>query len=234
MKNLMLLVIAFFVTQTAFAQMQAKGVSEMPTIEETEKTMSKGTNAAFFIMIDGTSKGDLEKEWKDFTKDFKAKAKQDRKSKEWLADDAKISSLSDNAVDVYADIRYESKDVSSIYVWFDLGGAFVNSETHAEAATEAEKILQKFVVQVYKHQAEDVLKSEEKALSSLEKDLKKLEKDNQDYHKKIEEAKELIAKMEKNIETNVEDQKKKGVEIDTQKEVVKTAGEHVKDFGKLQ
>jgi len=218
----------------AFAQMQTKGVAEMPTIEETEKTMSKGTNAAFFIMIDGTSKSDLEKEWKDFTKDFKAKAKQDRKSKEWLADDAKITSISDNAVDIYADIRYESKENSSIYVWFDLGGAFVSSETHVEAAKEAENILQKFVVQVYKHQAEDVLKSEEKTLSGLEKDLKKLEKDNRDYHKKIEKAKELIAEMEKNIENNEEDQKKKGVEIDTQKQVVKAAGEHVKDFGKLQ
>lgn len=234
MKKSIILFGLLLVVTISFAQMQAKGVTELPTIEETEKTMSKGNNSAFFIQVNGTSKGDLEKEWKNFTKGYKAKAKQDRKSKEWLADDAKITALSDNSIDMYADIRYESKDNSSIYVWFDLGGAFVNSETHQEAAKEAEKVLQKFVVQIYKHQAEGVLKGEEKTLSGLEKGLKKLEKDNRDYYKKIEEAKELIAKMEKNIEQNEIDQKKKGEEIDAQKQVVKSADEHVKDFGKLQ
>ena len=48
--------------------------------------------------------------------------------------------------------------------------------------------------------------------------LKKLEKDNRDYHKKIEEAKELIAKMEKNIEQNEIEQKNKVSEIHNKNE----------------
>lgn len=233
MKKIIFLTSFLLVATISFAQMQTKGVTELPSIEEGEKTMSKGANTAFLIMIDGLSKGDLEKEWKDFTKDFKAKAKQDRKSKEWLSDDAKITTISDNTIDIYADIRYESKENSAIYVWFDLGGAFVNSETHNEKAIEAKKVLQKFVVQVYKHQAEDALKGEEKTLSGLEKDFKKLEKDKNDYLKKIEEAKETIAKMEKNIEVNEADQQKKLEEISGQKQNVSTAVDKVKAFEKL-
>lgn len=233
MKNIIILTIALFSTMATYAQIEEKGVLHIPIIEEGEKTMSKGTNTAFLIMVNGTSKNDLEKEWKDFTKDLKAKSKQDRKTKEWLSSDAKITSISDKTIDIYADIRYETKENSAIYVWFDLGGAFVNSATQAEAAMEANKILHKFVVQVYKHQAEVFLKGEEKTLASFEKDLKKLEKDNADYHNKIEDAKATIAKMEENIEVNVEDQKKKSIEIVMQKEAVTKGANQVKDFDKM-
>lgn len=234
MKKLSLIALAIFSTLSVFAQLTEKGGMSLPAIQEEEKTMSKGLNPAFVFTLDGVSKSEAEKEWKDFTKDLKAKAKKDRKSKEWLSDDAKISNISTNTVDVYADIRYESKEVSTLYVWFDLGGAYVNSETHADASEEANRLLQNFIITVYKHKAEDAQKAEEKVLASFEKDLKKLEKDNKDYHKKIEEAKELIAKMEKNIEVNIEDQAKKQVEIETQKGVITKAIEHVKSFKKIE
>lgn len=233
MKNVIIVFALLFVTNFTFAQMTAKSVAEMPAIEEEDRNMSKGTNTAFVIMMEGVSKNELEKEWKDFTKGLKAKAKQARKSKEWFSNNAKIPNLSDNTVDVYADIRYETKENSSITVWFDLGGDFVNSKTQSEATREANKILQKFVLKVYKHEAEDFLKLEKKTLSGLEKDLKKLEKDKKDYEKKIEEAKATIAKMEKNIEVNIENQKKKAESIEAQKQAVDAAGNKVKDFDKM-
>lgn len=234
MKNLSILTIALFSTICTYAQIQAKGVMNLPNIEESAKFMSKGENAAFIINLEGISKKDAENEWKNFTKSLKEKAKQDRKSKEWLSDDAKISRISDNTIDIYADINSEQSESSSVAVWFDLGGAFINSVTHTEQANEAKKVLQNFIIEVYQHQAEDFLKAEEKTLGGFEKDLKKLEKDKKDYLKKIEDAKATIAKMEKNIEVNENDQKNKVEEIGAQKQAVNKAAEHVKDFDKIK
>jgi len=234
MKNAFILFAFILIASSTFAQTAEKKAINLPNIDELEKTMTQGNHNAFVINLDGIPKKDAEKEWKDFTKSIKAKSKQDRKTKLWLSDDAEISSISNNTVDMYADVRYESSTVSSVYVWFDLGGAYLSSATHSEEGVAAKKMLQNFTVSVYQNQAKDVLKQEENTLSDFEKDLKKLEKNNKEYHKKIEEAKELIAKMEKNIEVNIIDQEKKTGEITTQKETVKSASEYVKDFDKLK
>ena len=214
MKNAFILFAFILIASSTFAQTAEKKAINL------QKTMTQGNHNAFVINLDGIPKKDAEKEWKDFTKSIKAKSKQDRKTKLWLSDDAEISSISNNTVDMYADVRYESSTVSSVYVWFDLGGAYLSSATHSEEGVAAKKMLQNFTVSVYQNQAKDVLK--------------KLEKNNKEYHKKIEEAKELIAKMEKNIEVNIIDQEKKTGEITTQKETVKSASEYVKDFDKLK
>ena len=60
------------------------------------------------------------------------------------------------------------------------------------------------------------------------------EKTEEPTDKKIEDAKETIAKMEKNIEDNAVDQEKKTLEIENQKKAVSLAGNQVKDFEKLQ
>lgn len=233
MKKLIIILLVVASSIATYAQTQEKGAISLPSIQELEKTMSKGTNNAFVITLEGISKKNVESEWKDFSKQFKAKAKKDRKTKEWLSDDAKVVRISDNTVDIYADINEGRNESSAIAIWFDLGGAYVNSTTNEESAKEVQKILQQFVINVYKHQAEGFVKVEEKTLASFEKDFKKLEKDKKDYLKKIEDAKATIAKMEKNIEVNEVDQQKKLGEISEQKEVVTTAIKYVKAFDKL-
>ena len=218
--------IYFFVliATTTFAQ----GIE----ISEAARSMNSGTYNSFLFELPDVTKKEAEADWKKFMSDFKAKTKYDRKTELWFADDAKMPRLSDNTIDVYASIIEDSnpKKGTTIIVWFDLGGAFVSSASSTEQGDYALDILSDYGMLTSKHHAEAIVKAEEKILSKLEGDLKKLRKDNDAYHKAIEKAKDTIAKMEKNIEINEQDQKTKEKEIDGQKKVVVGAKENVKQF----
>lgn len=247
-RSSLLLFIALFWSSFAVAQTKAEEKAQMKAeekmaeskdfqpkgeqaimIEEQLETMSMGTHNALRMAIQGADEKKVEQVWKQFSKDFKTRTQKDRKSGLYVSDDAKISSLSSNTVDVYAQFERGGNGVLAT-MWFDLGGAYLSSETHNEAYDQGEQLMRDFANAVRKSMAEDNVKEQEKGLKVLNKDLEKLEKENDQYEKKIEEAKELIKEMEANIQQNGKDQTAKQQEIEAQEKVVEKAKTKVKKY----
>lgn len=201
-------------------------------ISEAPRAKDNGTYNSFLFELPDVGKDEAESDWKKFISDFKGKAKYDRKKKMYVAESATMPRLSSGAVGVFAKI-IEDKNPdkrTTIIVWFESGGSFIDSETDSLAGAYAHEILTEYAMTTSKHHAQSVVVAEEKRLTELERDLKRLRKDNSDYHKDISKAKESIAKNEKNIEINELDQEKKRAEITAQKEAIKVAKENVTQF----
>lgn len=189
-------------------------------ISEAERPMSQGNKNGVSIELKKSNKKDVEKLWEKFMKDFKGKTKQLKKSDEYFTDDAKIEKMSPNSVDIYSIVTERGED-TELTAWFDLGGAYVASYTHAEAYSYAEKLLDEFRLVVEKDAIEKEIKMEEKNLKGLEKDLSGLEKGKENLENDIKKYEEKIAQAKKDIEQNLLDQDAKKVEIETQQGLIK-------------
>ncbi len=187
--------------------------------------MDKDTEHSFMFDLPEVTKKEAEDMWKKYMASCKTKAKYNRKSKLWFANDAQIKKLSANTIDVYAQISEKGTEDqgASVIVWFDLGGAYLNSKMHDTQVEEANIFLTTYAQQSFLHHAEEALKLQEKSLSKLENELKKLKKDNESIREQIEKLEEDLAKNEK-------DQKVKEAEIRTQQEIVAEAKKKVKKY----
>lgn len=201
-------------------------------VKEAPQTMSEGVNNSLVIDLWNMDERTAVKEWKRFMKkEYRARTKREKKMKHWFTDDAKIKTISNNTVDIYAWFEENKKsDVTTATFWFNLGGAYVSSQLNPAQYGAAVKVLLDFKNSLNLVEAEDELALQEKALKSLEDDLKKLQKENEDYHDKIKDAEKLIAEMKKKIQENLQDQEEKKVEIDTQRKVVENAKSQVSKY----
>ncbi len=210
MKKLVLFTFAFlFFASATFAQL----------IKQGNRSCSQGSQNSMSIELRKTEKKDVEKEFTKYIDKYKGKTKLDKKSGEIFSDNAIIKEIGNNDLDIYSRVT-ESGENTILTVWFDLGGAFLNSEMHPTEYAVAEKIIMEFAISVSKGLLEDQLKEEEKVLKKIEGDLKKLVKDKEGYEKDIEKAKELIAQRENDIRANIDSQKNTAVQIETQNQVV--------------
>lgn len=223
MKNL-LLPLLFLCISNIYAQ----------EIRESNASMSKGANNAFVMEISGTTVAEAREAWAKFMKDYDAKTKFDKKLNESFTDNAVIPGMSDNTVDVYSAFQ-QAGQLVRMTVWYDLGGAYLNSPMHGKKVEAAQVLMKKFATTVSKTLQEEIIKAEKKKLEGLQDDLKDLvkqktgfEKDIENYRRDIENYKKKIAEAENNIEltkgkieNNVNDQKKKQGEVDTQSDKVK-------------
>lgn len=198
-------------------------------IAEEAKSMTEGNQNGFSIALPQTNKKEVEKSWEKFIKKYKGKTNKIKKTEEYLSNDARLESMSDNTVDIYSRVTQEGDD-TQLTVWYDLGGAYLSSASHPEKVTVAHSMLDAFALSVSKAMVEDTLKGEEKTLKKLngdfkglEKDKSKLEDDIKKFEKKIEEAKAAIVK-------NEEDQKAKQTEIEAQEEVVEKVKKQLKEM----
>lgn len=198
-------------------------------VEEGELAMSKGANNAIMLTLPNADAKKAAAIWKTYTKSFKSKTKKVKGSDEMFSDNARLPDVSDNSVDIYASFD-DSGDGSVVSVWFDLGGAYLNSYEHRRGYGGAVTMLEEYSKEVGKSVEEEQLKLDEKALKILIKDLDKLKKSNELYHNKIDDAKKLITEMESNIKQNLQDQEKKNTEIKTQKDTVKKTEERIREF----
>ena len=220
MKQFSLFLILFLCSTLSFAQMQH--LYDSYDITEAEKSMSQGFNNSFSVQLVGATSKMAEDVWKSYIKNYGGKTKRDRKLGEYFTDDAKVRDLSDNTIDVYA--SFSNADTFTVAnIWFDLGGAYLSTKAHSEQSPAAEAFIKAYTFEVGREVAKENLKVQEKYMKSLQKEFRDLEKDNETYHRKIEEAKKLIAEMEKNIEVNLQNQETKKEEINIQGEVVKKA-----------
>ncbi len=172
------------------------------------KEMSLGVNNAISLEITMADEKLVAEVWKNYMKDFyDAKVKWDRKTKEYLAEDASIAAIGlGNTVDVYATME-EKGDNTIINTWFGLGGgAFLSSREHAGRYEEAEKLLLRFALEVAREKTRQELEGEKGELRQLQKELERLKAANDRYHKEIERAQEAIKKAEADIVQNAKDQ----------------------------
>ncbi|MEO1435495.1 MAG: hypothetical protein AAFV80_08155 [Bacteroidota bacterium] len=188
-------------------------------VVEESKMMSKGAQNSISIDLKSTDMKMIEKEWEKHLKSYKGKTKKDKKSGEIFTDNAKMRSLSANDVDVYAR-GYDKGGNVEFAVWFDLGGAYLNSADHATAFEQATAMLEQFEVRVHKVMVQRELDDQEKMLKGFEKELAKLLKDKEGYEKDIQTYQEKIAQREMDIEQNIIDQENKAAEIENQKRIV--------------
>ncbi|MBK7408362.1 MAG: hypothetical protein IPJ40_10055 [Saprospirales bacterium] len=176
-------------------------------VQEGKAPMSRGMQSAFYVKLENTRAKDVENLWTKYARSLNGKTDDVRRTDEYLTDDATIKGMSENTVDVYALAQEQGSDVV-FYLWFDLGGAFLDSRVHGTKADIGKQIAVEFAQTVRADQLEtaikdqgDVLKKLEKDLADFEKDQKESEKDIADYEKKIEEARETIKEAVRNQET---------------------------------
>ena len=183
-------------------------------IREHTKTMSMGSHNGFFIEFENAEKKNVEKLWKDYLKDYSKKVK--KKKDEYYTEEGRIPLVNGSAqLTLYSTLE-EGRDMTTLYAWIDLGGAFMNSEDHTTQVEGFSQFMEDFYYIVRKDVMERVLKDEEDILKDLNKDLDKLVDKNEDYHKDIVEAQKKIMEAEEKIHKNLVEQEEKKAEIEKQ------------------
>jgi hypothetical protein len=197
---------------------------------EQERSMSKGVNNALVLEIPMADPGMVEKLWKKYMKDYDAKTKKVKGEPEWLSDNADIPGIGNgNTMDVYSKIAESGEDVELI-AWFDLGGAFLDSNLHPDNYMEGEKFLMRFSLYVEKEKTQLELEAQEKELKNMEKDLKDLERGKERLLDVIADAERRIEEAKADIEQNEKDQDAQKKVIEDQLEVIKKVQKKLDDL----
>lgn len=223
MRKLLLL----FAFTFSFTQIQAQiGYN----IEEETRSMSEGVENGIIVSMEMTDVKLAEKLWVDYLKDFGAKPKKVKGTDELLADDADIPGVgAGNTVDVYAIIDDAGGEVEVI-VWFNLGGAYLDSGLHPSRYEDAKRFLERYVLSVSKEVVKEELKMEESLMKDLEKELEQLEKQKQKYQDDIARAEETIRAAETGIKENEETQAARQADINSQGKVIEAVKKRLKDL----
>jgi len=200
-------------------------------VKESSRSMSQGNNNALMIEIPGLSEKVVSDIWKKFLKDFyDTKTKWDRKTKEFLNDDADIAALGNgNSVDIYA-VTEGKGDQVLLVMWVDLGGAYLSSSEHEDRYEEAERILMRFALEAAREKIKMDIKAEEKNLKKMEGDLDKMKNQKERFEKTIEKAQETIRKAEEDIVNNEKQQENQVKTIEDQKKLIEQIQKKLNDL----
>jgi len=210
-KTISIIAVAGLINISVLAQTKIKVI-------EVKAKMSQGVRNGLSVNIPVATDKSAEKSWKKLMKGYNAKLSSSKG--DLFADNALISSLSTNTVDVYTKIIKTNEGVKVTF-FFNLGGAFLNSSEHSNMYPKAERIVYDFAIVAAKEAVGAQLADEQKVQKKLEKDLKNLLSANEKLHKNIADYKNLIKETEENIVKNEKNQQTKQKEIVAQKEVLK-------------
>lgn len=200
-------------------------------VREESKEMSLGRQSALVLSLPDTDEKFANKVWQDYMSEFyDTKVKSNRKTGEWLGDDADIVALGKGqSVDIYTTFVTQKEDVE-VTLWVDLGSEFLSSRNYPERYTDAEKLLIRYSLEVAKAKVQVELENEEKELTRLENEVRKLQSANERYHKEIEKAKEAIRKAEEEIVKNEKEQEETKGLLEIQKKTVETVKKKLNDL----
>lgn len=203
-------------------------VALLAQVKEGTRSMSQGNQNCFMLRVSDVNKKEVEKLWSNYQKDYKAKKpKRNRKTKEYFADNAKIKDVSDNTIDIYS-VLEEDGDHIQLAVWFDLGGAFLSSNTHGKKANEAKDWLMGFDQKVKVKAVEIEMDFEEDKLKNMRKEMSKLEKEKENLLKDIEKYKQKIVDAEEAIKNNAIAQEQKTNAIFAQEKAIESVKDKMK------
>lgn len=198
-----------------------------------KKTMSLGVYEALVVDFATAEDKLVADVWESFMDDdYDANVKYNRKTKEYLADDANIASLGlGNTVDLYVSIEEVGKTGSRFNLWVDLGAnGFMSATQHPERYMEAEKIVMRFQQAVAKELVRLELEAQTKALDDMRSDLRKLESAKQRYEEDITRAEEAIRKAREAITENEAEQKEANERIEAQQRVIEQVQRRLDDM----
>lgn len=210
MKNIILFGLSLFVSLSLFSQ--------KITVEEKIEKIADGKYNSLVVFIPEASLKNVSSEWKSKMKDAKAKVSG---SSEMFADNALLTEISENAIDVYANFSEKDNGVVMV-VAFNLGGAYLNSKEHAPGFRKAQEMVQSFAVSMAKEAVNKKMEDEKEQLSKTEKTFEGLEKDNKNLASDIEKYKSRISEAEKNIDDNNKKMEELKKEIESQKKQVES------------
>lgn len=190
-------------------------------VNEVHQVMSRGEQTGFEVPITNGQSDIVKDNFAKWLKSYKAKVTSNKKSPEVFGDDANIKVVSQNTVDIYANV-VPSTIGANLYVFVDLGGAFISSSAYPQQYTAMEALLQKFSQSQAVEMLQLQLSNEEKAVKTLDKEYKALIKGKDKHIKEIEKAKAIIAQRENDINKNNADQSAKLEQINLQKQIIET------------
>ncbi len=201
-------------------------------IEEGVRSMSQGSHNSLSIDIPEADSKTAKKVWMKYIKSTtkKGKTKSEKKTNMIFTDDAELRTIGGaNTVDIYLNLTDVGSNVNAT-VWFDLGGAYLNSEMHGDKYNEGEKFLMRFAIEVAIEMTKQELKAEEKKGKELAKELASLQKKKEGYHKDIEDAENKIREAKSNIEQNVKEQEATNDAIKDQDSVIQAVKDRLKEL----
>ena len=194
-------------------------------VNEVRQYMTKGEQNGFEIILNDVTKDKFSDAFEEKMKKYKGKITSSKKSPEVFVDNAVITSVSPNPVDVYYYLTPIGTTGVKCTAYVDLGGiggTFVSSAGHAQAFAAMENEIRNIAKEATIATIDDQIKLEEKNQKKLEEEFKSLQKDKDSYIKEIEKAKALIAQREADIVKNEQDQATKSQQVEIQKQIVDT------------
>ncbi|NLA24470.1 MAG: hypothetical protein GX879_05840 [Bacteroidales bacterium] len=210
MKRIFFVVLISMIANIGFAQ----------TVTETQAYFAGDNQNALIGRIPKGEIEDISHEWKKLMRKYKASVSG---KEEILAEQAKIKKITPYPVKVYARVEQGRGDEIKITVAFDLGGYFMTSSQQPEQFRNAQKFLEKFVLEQSKDAYKSTLKNEQKVLSKLEKEKKKMEKLNKKIAKKNE-------KLKKEMQDNIQKIKDNQTTIDNTVRKINQQTSKIKDI----
>ncbi len=226
MRSLLFLIsLLLIVSLPASAQddMETKGAEDdqffLQSPSEGTQQMNLGSHTAFSLIFDDLDSKLVMDTWKAFIKEYKGKTKKVKRSSELFSEDVQAAILGPNNVDIYSLIEKKGSG-STISIWVDQGGGFVNSTDNADGADGVTFFLNEFQKDLNVEKIKVHLDEQEKELKSRERDYSKLQSANEKMHKQIADWQEKIAEAEGDIETNLSEQSEAEKMIQEQKDKV--------------
>ena len=221
MKKITIVFLTILISMSAFAQ--------IGKVEEINGDMSKGKNRGLKVLIPEVTEKEAIKAWSKLMKSYDSKTSRVKKNDDYLSENAKIPSLSENEINVYS-LFNETPEGVFMNVFIDLGGAYLNSDMHPEITKSAKDLIHSFATKIAREAVEAKLKEEEKKLDKLNKEQKNLANNKEGYEKDIKDAETTIEKRTKEIGQNIKDQETKQREIKDQKQEVEKVKAKVKKY----
>ncbi len=191
-----------------------------------------GTYAAYTVTIHATDENFVEKEWKE---QIKAASDKVTTKKEWFIDNARISSISQDTLDIFSKVVELGKTGNvDFIVAFNAGGTFIGPEDEKRHAA-ALKYVYDFAFRTTKLVVNEEVLAAEKVLERSNNDQAALEKENDRLNNTIEKNKEKIEKAKKDLEQNAKDLEKMNSDIEVKRSLVGSSSDEkdAKDLQKL-
>lgn len=213
-------------------------------VEEIEGSNSFGLATGQTLFIPDVKVNLASDEWRSMMSDYKVKRKESKetnvsklKGNEVVGTDLRIGILSDDLMNVYTTFDKKNNGVQVTTYYMTNDGHFINYGDSPSKYSIAESMLAEFGEDMAKKAIEIEISEEEKNLKTLVKEQDKLIRENGQLHNSIEKnraailkAQEAIAKAEKDILDNLDDQKAKKQEVLQQEDVLEYVKSKILNF----
>ncbi len=195
-------------------------------IKEGTYSMSKGSQPGFEIVLPGVDEKVARDEIKKWMNQFKGKT--GTRKGEIYSDNAMIPEISDHPVDIYAVVK-KTKDGSVVYVFFDLGGAFLNPGDHKDKFNVAKRMLDKLGKDLVRADLEAKIRATEKEIKNTERELNSLKKQQERLENRIKDCEQTIKESKEALKENAKQQEEKNKELQQQQQRLKELQEKLKN-----